>query len=70
MSKRQPTIEIDDRIVALDEIVGIIEWKSSAAEKGTQTFVSNAVKLINGTILPLPPPKIRRVMEFLYRNEQ
>ena len=71
MSKRQPTIEIDDQIIAHDEIVEIIELNQtfSSTEK-RKTSVKNAVKLVNGQILPLSPQKINSVIKFLYRNEQ
>jgi len=72
MSKRQPTITIDDRIIAHDEIVGVISIKQPAAsaDERQKTPAANAVKLVDGTILPLSPQKIKTVINFLYRNER
>ena len=71
MSKRQPTIEINDRIVAHDEIVEIVDLTHPQSSTGNpKTAVRSAVKLVNGVILPLPPQKINSVIQFLYGNEQ
>jgi hypothetical protein len=69
MSKRQPTIKINDQIIAHDEIVGVIDLKHPLFSTGKPPAL-NAVKLVDGTILPLPPQKIDRVIAFLHRNEQ
>ena len=69
MSRRQPTIEINDRIIAHDEIISVIDLRDSAADK-QKTSNTNAVKLVDGTILPLPPQQIRSIINFLYQNEQ
>jgi len=70
MSKRQPTIEINDQTIAHDEIVGVIDLKPAASVTDKQkTPALNAIKLVDGTIMPLSPQKINRVIKFLYENE-
>jgi len=71
MSNRQPTIEINDQIIAHDEIVEILDLNQPLSSANDQkTSIRSAVKLVNGAILPLPPQKINSIIEFLYRNEQ
>jgi hypothetical protein len=70
MSKRQPTIEIDDDIIAHDEIAEIIELNelSTSARDRKQSPVK-AVRLVNRTIVPLSAQKIDDVINFLRQNE-
>jgi len=71
MSKRQPTIEIDNQTIAHDEIAGVIDLKSSLSlEDKQKTPILNAIKLVNGTIIPLSPQKFNRVINFIRENER
>lgn len=72
MSKRQPTIEINDQIVAHDEIVEVIEIRHPrrADQRKTPNAIKSGIKLVDGSILPLPPQKVDRILDFLYQNEQ
>jgi hypothetical protein len=70
MSKRQPTIEIDDNIIAHDEITDIVELNelSDSARDRKQSAVK-AIRLVNGTIVPLSAQNIDDVIKFLRQNE-
>ena len=70
MSKRQPTIELNNQIIAHDEIVAVIELQPEFEPNEDYVRFRTAVKLIDGSVLPLPPQKINGLIEFLDRNEQ
>jgi hypothetical protein len=70
MSRRQPTIKINDQVIAHDEIVGVIDLKPALSADNKKTSAAGAIKLVDGTILPLPPDKLDRVINFLYQNER
>lgn len=70
MSKRQPTITINDQLIAHDEIVEFVNVNQTAPRKEkNQKTVVNAVRLVSGKVLSLPPNKISRVIAFFYQNE-
>lgn len=69
MSARQPTIEINEQVIAHDEIVEFVNLNQPRCSEKNQKFVVNAVKLVGGRILPLPPQKIKGVIAFFYQNE-
>jgi len=72
MSKRQPTIEINDQIIAHDEIVEIVDitYSLSSTDRQKASSARNGIRLVDGSILPLPPQKIDKILDFLYQNEQ
>jgi hypothetical protein len=71
MSKRQPTVTIDDQTIAHDEIVEFVNLNESVRRgEKNQKPVLNAVKLVSGKILPLPAHKISGVIAFFYQNDQ
>lgn len=70
MSKRQPTIIVNDIVIAHDEIAEIIELNESRGAAGGQTeSMAKAVRLVSGAIIPVSAQKLERVLDFLYRNE-
>jgi hypothetical protein len=69
MSKRQPTILIDNEIIAHDEIAEIIDLSEFSSADNQKESVMKAIKLVSGTIVPLPAQKLDGVIHFLCQNE-
>ena len=71
MSKRQPTILINNEIIAHDEIAEIIDLNNFFTSNccNRKEPAAKAIRLVSGTIVPLSAQKIKGVIDFLDRNE-
>lgn len=72
MSVRQPVIHLNDMTIAHDEIVELteIELFGTQSEKScSKTQKANAVKLINGKIIPLSSSEIDRIVHFFHQHD-
>jgi hypothetical protein len=70
MSNRQPTIILDNEVIAHDEIAEIIDLNDFFTLAGKEKEpAAKAIRLVNGTIVPLTAQKIDGVIGFLCENE-